>query len=51
MKRTTLLTLITLLAALHASRTLPKISIFGKLRAGSFQALETCRAMAFNDWN
>jgi len=54
MKHTlTLLTALLLapLAALHAGRNLPGVPTFGKLRAGSFQALETPGAMASNDWN
>jgi hypothetical protein len=39
------------LAALHATRNLPGVLKFGKLRGSSFQALETFGAMASNDWN
>ena len=40
-----------LFATLHADRDLPGVPGFGKLRAGSFQALETLGAMASNGWN
>jgi hypothetical protein len=39
------------LAALHAKRNVPDFLKFGKLRAGSFQALEIFVAMASNDWS
>jgi hypothetical protein len=38
-------------AALYLGRTLPRVSRFGKRRAGSFQALETPGAPTSNDWN
>ena len=39
------------LAALHARRNLPEVPVFGKVRTGFFQALETFGAMASNDWS
>jgi hypothetical protein len=49
----TLLTALLLapLAALHAERNLLGVPGFGKIIAGSFQALETFGATASNDWN
>ena len=49
----TLLTALLLapLAAVHAKRTLPGVPEFGKLRAGSFQALENRSAVTSNEWN
>jgi hypothetical protein len=49
----TLLTTLLLvpLAALLTERNLPGVPGFGKLRAGSFQALETFGAMASKAWN
>jgi hypothetical protein len=49
----TLLTALLLapLAALHTEHNLPKVPRFGKLHAGSFQALEAFGATASNDWN
>jgi ABC-type proline/glycine betaine transport system permease subunit len=38
-------------AALYLGRTLPRVPRFGKIIAGSFQALETFGAMASKDWN
>jgi hypothetical protein len=39
------------LAAVHAEQNLPGVPRFGKLRAGSFQALETSGTMTSNDGN
>ncbi len=38
------------LAALHAGGGLPGVPMFGKLRAGLFQSMETCGALASNEW-
>jgi hypothetical protein len=46
-----MIVLTTLLAALHAKRNLLGVPRFGKLRAGSFQPLESRDAMTSNDWN
>jgi hypothetical protein len=49
----TLLTALLLapLAALHAEQNLPGVPRFGKISAGSFQALETFGATASKAWN
>jgi hypothetical protein len=39
------------LPALHAKQNLPGVPRFGRISAGSFQALETFGATASNDWN
>jgi hypothetical protein len=43
--------LLATLAALHAGRILPEVPNFGKIRVGSFQALETLGATASKVWN
>ncbi len=49
----TLLTalLLTPLATLRPNRALPELSVFGKLRVGSFQPLESHGAMISNVWD
>jgi len=39
------------LAALHASRNLPEVPVFGKLRASFFQVLENHVTKISIDWN
>jgi hypothetical protein len=44
-------TLLSPLVALHASRALPEVPRFGKLRISFFQALENRGTMTSNAWN